>query len=162
MQAIRSSASQVSYLAQEQAEEATIFALRYQEPPAAPPAPAAAPPPAAPVQSGSAEDGTYVGQHITAGQVSGVNITFYDCLDQGFCGTMYDGHRVYQGAAACSWNLPLGTQFKIQGDPTGRIYSCADRGLLSNTWVDIFWYDPADGWAWQHVVGRYGTIVIVR
>ena len=40
-------------------------------------------------------------------------------------------------------------------------YVCADRGLLANTWVDIFWYYPADGYRWQAVVGRYGTINIV-
>jgi hypothetical protein len=138
--------------------QADIFhALRSQVPAAVP-----APPPQAPTVPGAAEDGTLIGQHITAGQVDSVNITFYDCLDQGFCGAMYNGTKVYQGAAACSWNLPLGTRFQIKGDPTGRVYTCADRGLLPNTWVDIFWNDPADGWKWQRSVGRFGTIVIVN
>jgi hypothetical protein len=90
-----------------------------------------------------------------------VNITFYDCLDQGFCGRMANGRKVYEGAAACSYDLPLGTRFYIEDDPTNRIYRCDDRGLLSRTWVDIFWYSAADGWRWQEAVGRYGTIVVV-
>ena len=48
------------------------------------------------------------------------------------------------------------------GDPTGRTYICEDRGLLANTWVDIFFYYPADGYRWQAQVGRYGTIEIVN
>jgi hypothetical protein len=90
-----------------------------------------------------------------------VNITFYDCANQGFCGNMYNGRKVYEGAAACSWDLPIGTRFVIVGDPTHRIYTCEDRGLLANTWVDIFWYYPNQGHSWQSIVGRYGTIEIV-
>jgi hypothetical protein len=93
--------------------------------------------------------------------IQNVNLTFYDCAGQGFCGKMYNGEKVYEGAAACSWNLPLGTRFMIVGDPTGRVYVCEDRGLLSDTWIDVFWHDPADGYAWQSIVGRHGTIVIV-
>lgn len=95
-------------------------------------------------------------------KISGVNITFYDCANQGFCGNMANGRRVYEGAAACSYDLPLGTRFYIEGDPTTRTYRCEDRGLLVNTWVDIFWYHQLDGWRWQEAVGRYGTIVIVE
>jgi hypothetical protein len=74
---------------------------------------------------------------------------------------MYNGRKVYEGAAACSWDLPIGTRFVIVGDPTHRIYTCEDRGLLANTWVDIFWYYPSQGHSWQSIVGRYGTIEIV-
>jgi hypothetical protein len=95
------------------------------------------------------------------GRINNVNITFYDCKSQGFCGSMYNGRRVYEGAAACSWNLAIGTKFVILGDPTKRIYICEDRGLLANTWVDIFWHDAADGWRWQSTVGRSGSIEIV-
>jgi hypothetical protein len=95
------------------------------------------------------------------GPIENVNITFYDCANQGFCGHMYGGDWVYEGAAACSWNLPIGTAFYIVGDPTQRIYVCKDRGLLEDTWVDIFWYHPDDGYDWQADVGRYGTIFIV-
>jgi hypothetical protein len=95
------------------------------------------------------------------GVITQVNITFYDCLNDGFCGAMYNGEKVYEGAAACSWNLPIGTAFYIIGDPTGRVYICKDRGLLDDTWVDIFWNNPVDGYYWQSHVGRYGTIVLV-
>src|SRR5258708_4132317 len=63
--------------------------------------------------------------------------------------------------ASCS-NLATGTMFTITGDPTGRVYVCKDRGLLPNTHVDIFWNNPADGWAWQRAVGSRGTIEIVE
>jgi hypothetical protein len=99
---------------------------------------------------------------LVSGRLHNVNITFYDCADQGFCGAMYNGRKVYEGAAACSWNLPIGTRFRILGDPTRRVYVCEDRGLLANTWVDIFWYFPDDGYRWQEAVGRYGTIEIVQ
>ena len=94
-------------------------------------------------------------------RVTNVNLTFYDCLEQDFCGAMYNGRTVYEGAAACSWDLPLGTRFSIVGDPTGRVYTCEDRGLLADTWVDVFWHDPADGWRWQAEVGRHGAIVLL-
>lgn len=99
--------------------------------------------------------------YVVSRRITGVNLTFYDCRVQGFCGAMYNGRKVYQGAAACSWNLAIGTRFLIVGDPTGRIYRCEDRGHLANTWVDIFWHDPVDGYRWQSAVGRYGTIEIV-
>ncbi|HEY7467269.1 MAG TPA: hypothetical protein VIB47_11320 [Dehalococcoidia bacterium] len=108
--------------------------------------PVASQPPAAPVK---------------VGRIENVNLTFYDCLDQGFCGTMKYGEEVYEGAAACSWDLPAGTRFRILGDPTKRTYVCEDRGELEDTWVDIFFNDPDDGWDWQEAVGRYGTIEIV-
>jgi hypothetical protein len=95
-------------------------------------------------------------------RIEDVDITFYDCRVQGFCGHMANGHNVYEGAAACSYDLPLGTRFYIVGDPTNRIYRCDDRGLLRRTWVDIFWYDPIDGWRWQELVGRWGTIVVLE
>jgi hypothetical protein len=94
-------------------------------------------------------------------RIPNVNITFYDCKEQGFCGDMYNGRKVYQGAAACSWNLPIGTRFIIIGDTTRRTYTCEDRGLLDDTWVDVFWNNPRDGWKWQNLVGRHGTIEIV-
>ena len=99
---------------------------------------------------------------VTFGKIDNVNLTFYDCLDQGFCGTMKSGTKVYEGAAACSWNLPEGTKFRIVHDPTGRTYVCEDRGILDDTWVDIFFRDPKDGWKWQEAVGRYGTIEIIK
>ncbi|HEX5369067.1 MAG TPA: hypothetical protein VFY10_06585 [Dehalococcoidia bacterium] len=93
--------------------------------------------------------------------IRGVNLTFYDCLDGGFCGRMFDGENVYEGATACSWNLPIGTRFYILGDPSGRAYVCKDRGMLSDTWIDVFFHNPEDGWVWQHSVGRSGTIKVI-
>ncbi|HEY4686541.1 MAG TPA: hypothetical protein VII57_10905 [Dehalococcoidia bacterium] len=101
-------------------------------------------------------------RRLSKGRVEGVRITFYDCLGQGFCGKMASGRRVYEGAAACSWDMAAGTKFVIQGDPTGRVYTCEDRGLLTNTWVDIFWRDPANGWRWQAAVGSQGSIDILE
>ena len=102
------------------------------------------------------------GSIFVKGLYQNANITFYDCADQGFCEEMYNGRKVYEGAAACSWDLSIGTRFYIVGDPTDRIYICEDRGLLDNTWVDIFWHHPNDGWKWQDKVGRYATIVLVE
>jgi hypothetical protein len=93
--------------------------------------------------------------------INNANITFYDCKVQGFCNEMYNGRKVYEGAAACSFDLELGTRFRILGDPTERIYHCDDRGLLSKTWVDIFFHDPDDGYSWQGKVGRCATVEIV-
>jgi hypothetical protein len=100
-------------------------------------------------------------QVVTRGKLTST-LTFYDCMVQKFCGAMSNGQKVYEGAAACSYNLAIGTMFTITGDPTGRVYVCKDRGLLPNTHVDIFWNNPADGWAWQRAVGSRGTIEIVE
>jgi len=148
--------------APEPASEAVVAeATPEPEPPAAAAAQEAdaeeAPPPKTPEENEIAPPGGLP----SIGEIHGVNVTFYDCLDQGFCGVMYNGDQVYEGAAACSWDLPLGTRFVIQDDPTGRVYVCADRGLLPDTWVDIFFYSPNDGWAWQHQVGRYATLRIL-
>ena len=116
---------------------------------------------APPRQSPAQETVVQQRQGSVTGKITGVNLTFYDCLGQNFCGAMYNGEKVYEGAAACSWNLPIGTRFYIVGDPTGRLYACKDRGMLTNTWVDIFFYSPQDGYRWQAAVGRYGTIEIV-
>ncbi len=94
--------------------------------------------------------------------ISGAHATFYSCLNNGFCGTMYNGQEVFPGAAACSWNLPLGTRFFLNADPARTVYTCLDRGALSSTWVDIWFYDSADGWAWQSMIGdTYSSITII-
>jgi hypothetical protein len=95
------------------------------------------------------------------GRIDDVDLTFYSCLGEGFCGAMANGEIVHQGAVACSFDLPLGTVLRIVGDPTERYYVCKDRGLLTATWVDVYWYDDADGWDWQAAVGRLGSIEII-
>ncbi len=88
-------------------------------------------------------------------------VTFYACIGNGFCGHMANGEFPYAGAAACSGNLPFGTKFRIENDPAGQVFTCVDRGALSATWVDIWFYNAADGWAWQSLVGTSSNIIIV-
>ena len=95
-------------------------------------------------------------------RVSGAVLTFYSCLNNGFCGLMASGQATFAGAAACSTDLPFGTRFVIDSDPTGRIFVCADRGALAPTWIDVWFYDDADGWAWQSMVGTRSDITIVE
>jgi hypothetical protein len=98
---------------------------------------------------------------VAVSRINNANVTFYDCYEDDFCGHMYNGVTVYEGAVACSWNLDIGTKLRIVGDPTDRVYSCDDRGLLSDTWVDVFFFDPDNGWPWQASVGRCASIEIV-
>jgi hypothetical protein len=107
---------------------------------------------------------TFQAPAITPGTViPGAHATFYSCIGNGFCGTMSSGAQVYEGAAACSTNLPFGTRFFLNNDPTRRVFTCMDRGALSATWVDVWFYDIADGWAWQSMLGgTYSDITIVQ
>ncbi len=89
-----------------------------------------------------------------------VTLTFYVCPP--FCGSMYGGETVYEGAAACSWEMSIGTRFIIDGDSTGRTYTCEDRGGgPSYNWVDIFFNSYEDGRAWRNTIEVYPTIIIV-
>lgn len=98
---------------------------------------------------------------IASGTELASTVTFYACVGNGFCGHMANGTSPYAGAAACSYNLSLGTRFRIENDPSGSVFTCTDRGALSATWVDIWFYDAADGWAWQSMVGTRGNLIIV-
>jgi hypothetical protein len=93
-----------------------------------------------------------------AGTVMRARITIYGCSGPGggFCNAMATGITVFEGAAACSADLPFGTKIMITGDPTGRVYECLDRGALASTWIDVFFYDTQDGIAWQSLLG--GTV----
>ena len=93
--------------------------------------------------------------------IAGATVTFYACIGNGFCGTMASGGQAFEGAAACSSDLAFGTRFIVANDPTGRVFTCLDRGALSATWVDVWFYDAADGWAWQSYVGTVSDIIIV-
>jgi hypothetical protein len=92
------------------------------------------------------------------GTVLRARITIYGCQGPGggFCNHMASGGAAFEGAAACSYNLPFGTRLTIAGDPTGRVYECLDRGALANTWVDVYFQDTRDGMAWQSALG--GTV----
>jgi len=107
-----------------------------------------------------------------AGDRVQATITFYYCEDTtggarpgdggGFCGTMRDGSVVYPGAAACDAAY-LGQQFRIEGDPTERVYTCADTGGgIHGGHRDIWFMGNAEGWAWQRVVGTSAVIQILR
>jgi hypothetical protein len=99
---------------------------------------------------------------VGAGTILRARITIYGCVGPGggFCGNMSSGGRVFEGAAACSNNLPFGTRLRIIGDPTGRVYECLDRGALPATWVDVFFYNTSDGMRWQGNLG--GTMADIE
>lgn len=108
---------------------------------------------------------------LTPGQRVSVPLSFYYCEPGqepavpgdggGFCGAMRDGSTVYPGAAACDIAY-LGQQFRIEDDPTGRIYRCADTGnAVDNLHRDIWFRTASEGWDWLLTVGRQGVIEIL-
>ncbi len=102
---------------------------------------------------------------VAPGTVLRARITIYGCTGPGggFCGHMSSGIQAFPGAAACSSNLPFGTRLKIDGDPTGRVYECLDRGALTPTWIDVFFNDTSEGMAWQSQLGTtVANITIVN
>jgi hypothetical protein len=94
-------------------------------------------------------------------------LTFYVCrgapagYQDGYCGRMASGAVVYEGAAACGYGLALGTRFTIDGDPTGRTYTCEDRGLGAYYWIDVFWWEYAPGRAWRNNLPATVTVRLV-
>ena len=92
---------------------------------------------------------------VGVGSVMRARITIYGCSGPGggFCNSMASGGTAFQGAAACSTNLPFGTRLTISGDPTGRVYECLDRGALAPTWIDVYFENTTDGIAWQSSLG---------
>lgn len=99
---------------------------------------------------------------LTPGTRLHATVTFYACVGDGFCGNTASGVQVGPGSAACSSNLPFGTRFTVVGDPSGMTFTCNDRGALSSTWVDVWFYSVAEGRAWQSQVGNRADIVIVE
>lgn len=71
---------------------------------------------------------------------------------------MANGEVVHPGAAACGYGFELGMRFTLAGDPTGRTYTCEDRGRGPHFWIDIFFTNSDAGWIWQEIVGATGTI----
>ena len=99
------------------------------------------------------------------------SITYYYCSQGsipasigdggGWCGAMASGQVVYEGAAACAAQY-MGQQFKILGDPNGRIYTCADTGsAVTGEHRDIFFHNSDDGYQWWLQIGTTATIEIV-
>jgi len=110
---------------------------------------------AAPVRAAAKPYSVNAASGLAPGTIIRARITIYGCTGPGggFCQRMSSGGAPFPGAAACSDNLPFGTKLRIKGDPTGRIYECLDRGRLSPTWVDVFFYDTTEGMAWQSRLG---------
>ena len=76
---------------------------------------------------------------------------------------MASGLWPFEGAAACSWNFPMGTVLELHD---GLVITCLDRGDLGNgvpySWVDIFLPTLAQA---SEVFWRYGgwsTARVVR
>ena len=99
-----------------------------------------------------------------AGARVDATLTFYVCsgsppgFQEGYCGITASGQPVYEGGAACGYAMPLGATFTIEGDPTGRTYTCIDRGLGPHWWVDIFFWTYAEGRAWRDQLPQYVTV----
>jgi len=83
------------------------------------------------------------------------DLSFYVCrgappgFEDGFCGGAAGNLGLEEGQVACGYAWSLGTQFQIYGDPTNRIYICNDRGLGPTYWLDVFFWEYADGRAWR-------------
>jgi len=107
---------------------------------------------------------------LEAGDRVNATVSFYYCRvgssgahgdGGGFCGRMRDGSVVYSGAAACDYKY-LGQRFRIQGDPSGRVYRCADTGsAVHGLHRDIWFATNEEGWAWQRIMGQTATIEIL-
>ena len=100
------------------------------------------------------------------------SITYYYCVPGsnpashgdggGYCGAMSNGGVVHEGAAACA-PRHLGQRFRIEGDPTGRVYTCTDAGgSVLQDHRDIWFMNSDDGYAWWITVGERAFIHIIR
>ena len=108
---------------------------------------------------------------LSAGSVVETTISFYYCRQGetyasgdggGFCGAMRDGSIVYDSAAACAFTY-LGQKFRIVGDPTERVYTCADTGSAVHGMHRDIWFETAeDGWAWLASVGSIAVLEILE
>ena len=114
------------------------------------------------VVAGSFSSTVWQGSSLAGGTRIPSRVTFYACVGNGFCGNMASGMPPFPGAAACSYNLSFGTRFVIASDPSQQVFVCLDRGALPATSVDIWFYDAADGWAWQATVGTSSDIIILK
>lgn len=108
---------------------------------------------------------------LGAGDRIEVTLSFYYCEASadtplrgdggGFCGAMRDGTNVRSGAAACDFAY-LGQRFRIEGDPTGRTYVCADTGSAVHGLHRDIWFQAAgEGWQWLDATGSRATIEVV-
>lgn len=96
-------------------------------------------------------------------------ITYYYCTQTstsgagdggGFCGSMRDGSIVHPGAASCDSRY-FGQRFRVVGDPTNMIYSCADTGGgVSAEHRDIWFATSGEAWAWWKQVAPTGYATV--
>ncbi|MBM4415037.1 MAG: hypothetical protein FJ035_01945 [Chloroflexi bacterium] len=111
-------------------------------------------------------------RRLAPGDRVSVPVSFYYCEESAggesprgdggsFCGHVRDGSRVRPGMAACDYAY-LGQRFRIEGDPTGRVYVCGDTGsAIHGLARDIWFMDNRSGWLWQRVVGTSAVIEIL-
>ena len=136
---------------------------------------AAAPRPASPPSVDRPAAIVYPGADATPelspGERIEATVSFYYCEQSegderpgdggGFCGAMRDGTIVYPGAAACSYDY-LGQLFRIEGDPTERVYRCNDTGnAVLGLHRDIWFQSSDEGWLWAYRVGQRAVIEIL-
>ena len=115
--------------------------------------------------------GADVTPELSPGERIEATVSFYYCEQSegderpgdggGFCGAMRDGTIVYPGAAACSYDY-LGQLFRIEGDPTERVYRCNDTGnAVLGLHRDIWFQSSDEGWLWAYRVGQRAVIEIL-
>ncbi len=131
----------------------------------------AASPPSVDRPAAIAYPGTDATPELSPGERIEATVSFYYCEQSagderpgdggGFCGAMRDGTIVYPGAAACSYDY-LGQLFRIEGDPTGRVYRCNDTGnAVLGLHRDIWFQSSDEGWLWAYRVGQRAVIEIL-
>ena len=115
------------------------------------------------VRAAAAPSSLNAASGLEPGTILRARVTIYGCTGPGggFCNHMASGASVFEGAAACSTNLPFGTKLTIAGDPTGRVYECLDRGSLSATWIDVYFENTTDGMAWQSELGATSADITI-
>jgi hypothetical protein len=80
----------------------------------------------------------------------------------GFCGAMANGQIVHTGAASCV-SYRMGERFRIQGDPTERVYTCTDTGgAVHDGHRDIWFADSDTARRWWLEVGSRAVVIPVE
>ena len=96
-----------------------------------------------------------------------VALSFYVCrgappgFQDGYCGLAADGTPVYEGMAACGYAFPLGTIFRVIGDNFQWTFTCHDRGRGPAYWIDVFFWEYADGRAWSDSIPRPARVRVL-
>lgn len=77
-------------------------------------------------------------------EVSGAHLTIYNCIgtNGGYCpesSRTASGEKVAPGVAACASEY-MWKKFRIEGDPTGTVWTCLDTGLFGSPLFDL-WFN---------------------